>query len=79
MRAAWYEEFGAAQDVLKVGERETPTPGPGEVLVRLYRTILGRQIPHVAVAREDPVILTEVFVDGLGLGGRLNDDDVHLA
>lgn len=35
MRAAWFEEFGAARDVLLVGERDTPVPGPGEVLVRI--------------------------------------------
>jgi NADPH:quinone reductase-like Zn-dependent oxidoreductase len=36
MRAAWYEEFGDAPDVLQVGDVETPEPGPGEVLVRLH-------------------------------------------
>jgi NADPH:quinone reductase-like Zn-dependent oxidoreductase len=35
MRAAWYEQFGAAKDVLEVGERPDPEPGPGEVLVAL--------------------------------------------
>ena len=35
MRAAWFEKFGAAEDVLKVGEFDTPAAGPGEVLVRL--------------------------------------------
>ena len=35
MHAAWYEEFGAARDVLQLGDRETPKPGHGEVLVRL--------------------------------------------
>ena len=35
MRAAWYERQGPAQDVLVVGEMETPEPGPGEVRVRL--------------------------------------------
>ncbi|KRS11008.1 zinc-binding dehydrogenase [Roseovarius atlanticus] len=35
MRAAHYEQFGPAEDVLSVGEVDTPTPGPGEVLVRL--------------------------------------------
>lgn len=35
MRAAWYERFGPAAEVLKAGEVETPAPGPGEVLVRL--------------------------------------------
>ena len=36
MRAAWFDSFGAAREVLKVGERETPVAGPGEVLVRLH-------------------------------------------
>jgi NADPH:quinone reductase-like Zn-dependent oxidoreductase len=36
MRAAWFEEFGAAKDVLNLGEIDTPEPGPGEVLVRLH-------------------------------------------
>ena len=35
MRAAWFESFGSARDVMQVGDRETPTPGAGEVLVRL--------------------------------------------
>lgn len=35
MRAAWFEAFGSAQDVLQLGERETPVAGPGEVLVRV--------------------------------------------
>lgn len=35
MRAAWFDEFGAAQDVLRVGDRDTPVAGPGEVLVRV--------------------------------------------
>jgi NADPH:quinone reductase-like Zn-dependent oxidoreductase len=35
MRAAWFEDFGPALDVLQVGDVETPSPGPGEVLVRL--------------------------------------------
>ena len=35
MHAAWFEKFGAAQDVLQVGERDTPIAGPGEVLVRM--------------------------------------------
>ena len=35
MKAAWFEQFGPAADVLMVGEQPDPTPGPGEVLVRL--------------------------------------------
>jgi NADPH2:quinone reductase len=35
MRAAYYEANGRAGDVLRVGEVETPVPGPGEVRVKL--------------------------------------------
>jgi len=36
MKAAWYEAFGAAGDVLSVGDMDVPEVGPGEVLVRLF-------------------------------------------
>jgi NADPH2:quinone reductase len=35
MHAAYYERNGGARDVLRVGEMETPRPGPGEVRVKL--------------------------------------------
>lgn len=35
MRAAWYERQGPADQVLTVGEMETPQAGPGEVRVRV--------------------------------------------
>jgi NADPH:quinone reductase len=35
MRAAYYERNGQAADVLHLGEIATPTPGPGEVRVKL--------------------------------------------
>ena len=35
MRAVYYEKNGAADEVLHVGEVDTPQPGPGEVRVRL--------------------------------------------
>lgn len=35
MNAAWYERQGAARDVLTVGEMPEPTPGPGEVRIRI--------------------------------------------
>lgn len=36
MRAAWFEHYGAAREVLTIGDWPTPAPGTGEVLVRLY-------------------------------------------
>ncbi len=38
MRAVWYEQFGAAGDVLRVGQQPDPTPDPGEVVVALKAT-----------------------------------------
>jgi NADPH:quinone reductase len=35
MKAAWFERFGPAAEVLKLGEQPDPVPGPGQVLVRL--------------------------------------------
>ena len=35
MRAAYYESNGSAREVLKLGEFDTPLPGPGEVRVKL--------------------------------------------
>jgi len=35
MRAAYYEQNGAAREVLRVGDVETPQAGPGEVRVKL--------------------------------------------
>jgi NADPH2:quinone reductase len=35
MKAAWFESFGPARQVIRIGEQPAPAPGPGEVLVRL--------------------------------------------
>ena len=35
MKAAWFEEFGSAAEVLRLGEHPTPEAGPGEVRVRV--------------------------------------------
>ena len=36
MQAAWYEQTGAAKDVLKTGEMNKPEPGSGEVRVKIH-------------------------------------------
>jgi len=35
MKAGWFEKFGAAEDVIQVGEQPKPSVGVGQVLVRL--------------------------------------------
>src|SRR6185312_11022760 len=52
-------------------------PGHGEVLVGTDGAVLGRKVADMAIARQDLVALAQVFVDGLRLGRRLDDDDVH--
>jgi len=52
-------------------------PVHGEVLVRAHAAVLGRQVAHVAEAGQDRVVLAQVLVDRLRLGGRFDDDDVH--
>jgi NADPH2:quinone reductase len=36
MRAAYYTQLGAARDVLRLGEVDTPVPGPGDIRVRAH-------------------------------------------
>jgi NADPH2:quinone reductase len=40
MRAAWFDHFGTAQEVLQVAELEAPTAGPGEVLIKLHASAI---------------------------------------
>src|SRR3546814_20698614 len=47
-----------------------------EAIGNVDRTVLGHQITHVTVAGEDLEIFAEIFLDRLGLGGRLDDDQV---
>jgi len=40
-------------------------------------SVLRRQVADMAVAGDDLVVAPEIFVDGLCLGRRFDDDDVH--
>ena len=70
MRAALYRKFGAARDGLELCEVDTPTPGPGEVLVRLHTSAIN---PSDVKKRGGafPDLLDEGFVipdsDGAGV------------
>ncbi len=52
-------------------------PAHGEVFLGTHRSVLGRQIAHMAEARQDRVIGPEILIDGLRLGRRFDDDDIH--
>jgi len=70
MRAAWYEEFGAARDVLRLGEIARPVAAPGEVLVRLYASTVNPSDTKKR-AGSFPHLLDDGFVipnsDGAGI------------
>lgn len=40
MHAAWFDQFGPANQVLELGEMATPVPGPGEVLVQMHSSAI---------------------------------------
>jgi NADPH2:quinone reductase len=81
MRAAFYEAMGPARDVLRVGDVETPEPGPGEVRVRvrasgvnpsdvksrgLRKLMFPRVIPHSDGAGEIEAVGAGVLASRVG-------------
>ena len=52
-------------------------PGHGEIVVRLHRAVLGGQVADMAEARQHLVAGAQIFVDGLGLGRGLDNEDIH--
>lgn len=66
MKAAWYAKNGAARDVLVVGELPTPTPGPGEVLVKIYRSGIN---PSDVKSRNGRTLNAELIVPHSDGGG----------
>ena len=52
-------------------------PAHREIVVRVDRAVLGREVPHMAERGVDAVVLAQIFVDGLRLGRRLDDHDFH--
>lgn len=76
MQAAWFEEFGAAADVLRVGERPKPDAGPGEVLIKL-RTSGINPSDVKKRAGSAPALLDEGYVipnsDGAGVIEAVGD------
>ena len=76
MRAAWFESFGSAVDVLQIGDIDTPSAGPGEVLVRLHTSGVNPSDTKKR-AGSFPSLLDEGFVipnsDGAGIIEAVGD------
>ena len=60
-----------------LGRLGIDVPDHREIVVGIDRAVLGREVANVAVGGVDLVSLAQILVDRLGLGGRLDDDDVH--
>ena len=50
-----------------------------EPVIGIDRSVAGRQVANMAIARQHPVSGAEIFLDGLGLGRGFDDDELHLA
>jgi NADPH2:quinone reductase len=68
MRAAWYERQGEAQEVLQVGERERPEPGPGELRVRVYASGVNPSDTYGRSGRQGPMAFPYVIPHQDGAG-----------
>ncbi len=84
MRAAWYERQGPADEVLQVGERERPEPGPREVRVRIRASGVNPSDTYARSGRQGPMAFQWVIphqdgagtIDGVGEGlppGRVGE------
>jgi NADPH2:quinone reductase len=69
MKAAWYTKNGTAQDVLVVAELATPKPGPGEVLVKVYRSGIN---PSDVKSRKARPLNTELIIPHSDAGGVIH-------
>ena len=52
-------------------------PDHGEIVVRLHRAVLGGQVADMAEAGQHFIAGAQILIDGLGLGGGFDDEDVH--
>jgi NADPH2:quinone reductase len=68
MRAAFYETIGAASDVLQIGERPTPQPGPGEVRIRLQTSGVNPSDVKSRAGSRGPLLFPYVIPHSDGAG-----------
>src|SRR5207249_8497387 len=76
MQVAYYEKTGSARDVLRMGERPDPAPGPGEVRVRLHCSGVNPSDVKSRAGRRNsamPFPLVVPHSDGAGVIDRVGD------
>jgi len=68
MRAAYYESVGSAADVMRVGERPTPQPQPGEVRIRVFASGVNPSDVKTRAGRRGPIAHPYVIPHSDGAG-----------
>lgn len=69
MYAVWYEELGAADQVLHFGEMEIPSPGPDEVRVRVRTSgVNPSDVKRRSGARNRPLAFPRIIPQSDGAG-----------
>jgi NADPH:quinone reductase len=68
MRAAYYESVGPASEVIRVGERPTPHPGPGEVRVRMHASGVNPSDVKARAGARGPIAYPYVIPHSDGAG-----------
>ena len=70
-----FDRFRDLGNVL--GALRLDLPFHGEVILGINRAILRRQVAHMPEGSEDVISAPEIFIDGLRLRRRFDDDDFH--
>ena len=68
MKAVWYVRQGEAREVLHVGEQPTPSPGAGEVRVRLHASAVNPADANRRAGRGHPMEFPLVIPNSDGAG-----------
>ena len=68
MKAGWYEQHGPANEVIQIGEIETPTPGPGDVRVRLYASGVNPSDVKKRAGSREPMVEARLIPHSDGAG-----------
>lgn len=58
MKAAWFEKFGSAEQVMQVGEQPKPLAEPGQVLVKLATSGVNPQTLKNALGHPPVYLMT---------------------
>ena len=74
-RVVGLQRLGDGADMLLAVGRHLPFHA--EILFGIDRSVLGWQVAHMAVRGQNREVGAKIFVDCLGLGGGLDDDDCH--